>query len=411
MAARDLLSRVTDRAAERLRRSLDAFAPIVTYEQRLPPPVRSLGFQDRIGNQFLRALSSRADLPGFVSYTRTASNPFGPMPGMEPSRMMPGWERTSARVPTPTSSLYEARIRTGWERQKEAQQRAPQAQGDAGLTGGTPLYDSNLEGALKWKPQAQQVAQEFGIPWEVLIAVMAIESGGDQNAYSPAGAVGLMQIIPKHHQGRANKYGGNLWDPMTNLRTAADFLLELYQQWGSWDKAVAGYFGALDAYGNITDVGDGGTTGTAYVQKFRNYYAALTTPRPAGPGVFGGQPYVITQGFWNYNPDLYRNNGGHHTGIDFAVPEGTPLYAGVEGTVIHAGEYGTYGIAVIVQTSFGIVIYGHLSSTGVQVGQRVNASTFIGRSGNTGYSLGPHLHLEVRDHNGNYLDPSRYVAF
>jgi murein DD-endopeptidase MepM/ murein hydrolase activator NlpD len=100
-----------------------------------------------------------------------------------------------------------------------------------------------------------------------------------------------------------------------------------------------------------------------------------------------------------------------HTGVEFLVPEGTPILAVSPGTVRFAGNdsgvaYGPhpdfYGNLVIIeaQTTFGGLpvyqLYGHLSEVLVSEGQGVIAGEVIGLSGSTGVADGPHLHFEVR---------------
>lgn len=103
---------------------------------------------------------------------------------------------------------------------------------------------------------------------------------------------------------------------------------------------------------------------------------------------------------------VYRRPGkhwscGYHTGVDFAVPTGTPISAIKDGKVLEAGSGvtwgGSYGTAVIIDHGDGIrVIYAHLSSLGCKKGDQVSEGQEIGKSGNTGNSTGPHLHLEAR---------------
>ncbi|MFD6435559.1 M23 family metallopeptidase, partial [Streptomyces venezuelae] len=88
---------------------------------------------------------------------------------------------------------------------------------------------------------------------------------------------------------------------------------------------------------------------------------------------------------------------GHHTGIDLAVPQGTPVYAVGSGVVLVARWSGAYGNAVTVRMPDGhYALVAHLSSIAVREGARIDAGTFLGRSGATGRATGPHLHLEVR---------------
>jgi peptidoglycan hydrolase-like protein with peptidoglycan-binding domain len=96
------------------------------------------------------------------------------------------------------------------------------------------------------------------------------------------------------------------------------------------------------------------------------------------------------------------NRGDHlHSGIDFPVPQGTPVGAAGVGSVIFAGyNNGGYGNLVVVQHRLGYTSwYAHLSSIAVSSGQAVDGGTRIGYVGSTGHSTGPHLHFEVRINN------------
>lgn len=104
---------------------------------------------------------------------------------------------------------------------------------------------------------------------------------------------------------------------------------------------------------------------------------------------------------------------GHHTGIDLAVPTGTPVRSVGPGTVVFAGTSGDYGKAVTIRMTDGkYTLFAHMSTVAVKRGQRVNPGTWLGRSGNTGRSTGPHLHFEVRAKRGygSDIDPVRYLA-
>ncbi|SEP56625.1 M23 family metallopeptidase [Streptomyces radiopugnans] len=104
---------------------------------------------------------------------------------------------------------------------------------------------------------------------------------------------------------------------------------------------------------------------------------------------------------------------GHHTGIDFAMPVGTPVYAVGAGSVVFAGEAGAYGKAVTVRMDDGYyALYAHLSRISVNGGERVKAGSAVGNSGATGRVTGPHLHFEVRSKRGygSDVDPVAYLA-
>jgi len=86
-----------------------------------------------------------------------------------------------------------------------------------------------------------------------------------------------------------------------------------------------------------------------------------------------------------------------HTGVDIAVPEGTPVRAMAAGVVRFAGESGEYGRAIIVDHRGGwSTLYAHLSEIHVQAGTQIGGHEVIGLSGRTGNATGPHLHFETR---------------
>jgi len=88
-----------------------------------------------------------------------------------------------------------------------------------------------------------------------------------------------------------------------------------------------------------------------------------------------------------------------HSGRDLAAPEGTPVVATLDGTVVSSGLAGGYGLAIELEHDRPSrrTLYGHLSELFVQPGERVRQGEVIGRVGSTGLSTGPHLHFEVRE--------------
>ena len=98
-----------------------------------------------------------------------------------------------------------------------------------------------------------------------------------------------------------------------------------------------------------------------------------------------------------------------HGGIDLKAAEGTPFKAIHAGTVEKVGYEGGYGLRVIISHPDGSqTLYAHASTTLVAEGQQVNAGDTIGRVGSTGYSTGPHLHLETLV-DGKQVDPVRLL--
>jgi murein DD-endopeptidase MepM/ murein hydrolase activator NlpD len=103
-------------------------------------------------------------------------------------------------------------------------------------------------------------------------------------------------------------------------------------------------------------------------------------------------------------------SSGHHTGLDFAAPTGTPLKAVHGGTIKSAGWSGSYGYRTVLELEDGTEVwYCHQSSINVSVGQKVSTGDTIGRVGATGNVTGPHLHLEVHTPDGTGIDPMAWL--
>ncbi|MEU9299212.1 M23 family metallopeptidase [Streptomyces sp. NPDC048269] len=102
-------------------------------------------------------------------------------------------------------------------------------------------------------------------------------------------------------------------------------------------------------------------------------------------------------------------SSGHHTGLDFAAPTGTPAKAVATGKITSAGWSGAYGYRIVLQLEDGTEVwYCHLSSMSVTSGTVAPGET-IGRVGATGNVTGPHLHLEVRK-GGSTTDPLAWLT-
>ncbi|MGW1994331.1 peptidoglycan DD-metalloendopeptidase family protein [Embleya sp. NPDC001921] len=102
-----------------------------------------------------------------------------------------------------------------------------------------------------------------------------------------------------------------------------------------------------------------------------------------------------------------------HTGTDFAVPRDTSVAAAREGTVVQTGYNAAYGYRVVLSHGRvgGVALtttYNHLSRIAVREGQRVARGDQVGRSGNTGWSTGAHLHFEVLV-DGEFVDPALWL--
>lgn len=118
--------------------------------------------------------------------------------------------------------------------------------------------------------------------------------------------------------------------------------------------------------------------------------------------------FKITSGFGvRFHPILGYTRP--HTGVDFAAPIGTPIFAAGNGTISQAGWSSGYGRRIEIQHANGYVTtYNHLSgfARGATEGTRVHQGQVIGYLGQTGLATGPHLHYEVLV-NGHFVDPMK----
>ena len=87
-----------------------------------------------------------------------------------------------------------------------------------------------------------------------------------------------------------------------------------------------------------------------------------------------------------------------HNGVDFGVAIGTDILAAADGKVVAIGNNGRYAYGRYIAIDHGnglVTMYGHLSATKKSIGTKVKRGEVIAKSGNTGYSTGPHLHFTV----------------
>jgi murein DD-endopeptidase MepM/ murein hydrolase activator NlpD len=116
----------------------------------------------------------------------------------------------------------------------------------------------------------------------------------------------------------------------------------------------------------------------------------LERPLPDGIG-------EVTQRFGE-NPATYKKFGlAGHNGLDYGVPEGTPVLAAHDGTVTEVGDDPAgYGLFVKVQGLKCLTLYAHLRVQLVKAGDEIGTGQQIGEAGNTGNSTGSHLHWGVK---------------
>lgn len=110
---------------------------------------------------------------------------------------------------------------------------------------------------------------------------------------------------------------------------------------------------------------------------------------------------------WRVDP--FNGQSAMHEGVDYVVPEGTPIYASAGGVVAYADMHPSYGNMVEIEHGNEIITrYAHASKLLVKVGQVVRRGEKIAEVGSTGRSTGNHLHFEVR-YKGSAQNPVRFL--
>ncbi len=140
--------------------------------------------------------------------------------------------------------------------------------------------------------------------------------------------------------------------------------------------------------------------------------AVDTNPRPGGGFLSRPVNGPVTSEFgMRFHPIflIYKL----HTGTDFGVECGTPVYAAAAGTVLSAGWGGAYGNRIMVDHGIQrgadlVTTYNHLTSFAVGRGQQVGRGQLVGYVGTTGASTGCHLHFETLV-DGSFTNPRGWL--
>ena len=129
---------------------------------------------------------------------------------------------------------------------------------------------------------------------------------------------------------------------------------------------------------------------------------------PSIQPVLNEQLTLLTAGYGTILNPFYRTLKSHQ-GIDYTVAEGSSVFATADGVVKEISDKSsTLGKTIVIDHGNGYkTSYSHLLSVGVRRGQKVQRGDIIALSGNSGLSLAPHLHYEVR-YNDLRIDPIHY---
>lgn len=255
--------------------------------------------------------------------------------------------------------------------------------------------------------QLQQSHTETG-SWESAISQFV---AGDPKAFeSPTSQVG----------GIVNSVLGiAATDPMYGMDT---YLPADSNSWGATSASFTKHLKAIAGAGGVVTQQHiqqwSAMAGHAYVAGAHRQQAAYAPPTSARADAMPFDPRfdTVEQGFM---PGAGNLEPGH-TGVDYAVPDHSPLYSVGKGTVRINQDWsmpgGPQGYAVSVVTDDGFTyLYGHVQQFTVKDGQKVGPGQQIALSGGAagdpgqGFSTGAHLHFEVHGPDGRLIDPTTIV--
>ncbi len=139
-------------------------------------------------------------------------------------------------------------------------------------------------------------------------------------------------------------------------------------------------------------------------EKKEKLFAAIPAIQP----IANKQLIALASGFGMRVHPIYKVKK-MHSGIDFAAPIGTPIYATADGKIEEVNvRFSGYGKMVVIDHGFGYKTrYAHMHEFAVRQGQNIKRGELIGYVGDTGLSTAPHLHYEVLM-NGVLINPVHY---
>jgi soluble lytic murein transglycosylase-like protein len=211
---------------------------------------------------------------------------------------------------------------------------------------------------------------------------------------SPVGAQGIMQFMPSTAEGR----GVDPCDPESAIPGGARYLKDNHDRFGSWELALAAYnagAGAVQQFDGIPPYRETQNYVRKIMAQYEVYKARFPDADVSGRGSLDGDYALpLDQHWYDDNPQWFTKPHHDYPAADIPVPTGTPVYAPANGTVHYWG--GLCGEGLIVRAGDGVeFVYCHGSEMLVRDGAEVSAGDPIMRSGNTGNSTGPHLHVGI----------------
>ena len=85
------------------------------------------------------------------------------------------------------------------------------------------------------------MCQEYGVPYDLVKAVIQTESSWKHKAVSTSNAIGLMQVKPSTSLSEFKTPGGDLYDPYVNVTVGIKYLSKLHKRFGDWNTTLTAY--------------------------------------------------------------------------------------------------------------------------------------------------------------------------
>ncbi len=276
----------------------------------------------------------------------------------------------------------------------------------------------------------------------LVAAIITQESDWSEDAISPCGAAGLMQLMPETAKGlglkvpdyailcegncangcaiayecnknaldKCDKENDERFDPEKSIEAGAAYIAEQTKACPSLRGALANYYAGPGANCDFAEYPE-------YTEPVMGHYIAwqdcIKFAKPDYDWPVDNKYRTITLCFEDIDPPY--NAADLHLGIDITGEdiEGKPVMAITSGNVDFVcadDDCGDSGKNVVIKHFDGrSSAYKHLSSVNVQKGTSVSKGDTIGTVGNTGKSTGPHLHFEILDESGRKTDPCEYL--